>query len=922
MTSDDAHHGQPPGAAAGANASAPGGRGDPADPCACGALPPDAAAPYVPDDPAGFYADIIRQLDLNLELREPELTRREQLGVGGTAAVHVAEDHILGRHIAVKTLLPELSFSRDQIERLTLEAQAAAQLEHPNIVPIHALGASPTMGFYFTMKRLRGDSLRHIINELAQRNPAYSKEYTHSKLLAIFIKICQGIAYAHSKGIMHRDLKPENIRIGSYGEVTIIDWGLVREVNAPTPTKRYDAQAARQADRQERGVQQGQLKLTTSNPTINGQLCGTPRYMSPEQADGQIAELDIRTDIYSLGVILYELLTFTNPFSDVTSEDDIINAVTQGEFRRPRQTHVGHTTPPELEAICLKAMSRRKEKRYQTVADLIHDIYAHQEGRVVMAYMASPWVRLKKLCYRNPLKTAILLSATLALCTLTATILTIERLRFKTTIEEAGDKVSQAISLQARLEERLKKEKHDEASRAAPAGQRATDANDDLQNEIDNLFDSANQMLSSISTLSQWRPEVRFWRERIMRERLLFALRHHRLAEVERWLRQMRNTFGTNLEKCSPEMLGIIRGVEIARRGDCIVTMTTTPHPAALELRPVGHNPENDCLEPLAPLPLESDSPPIPPQVIPKGNYLITARLPGHAPVFYPVFLVHGETRDIVIAIPRAIPENTVYVPDGMTLVGGAVSQLNPKRREYLEGFFISKYEVTFGEYLEFWKSLTDPQARIDCMSRIHFQALNDLAVNAWSPEGRLNPGFAPDRPVVGISHQAAMAFCTWKSQALNRPCRLPTAAEWEKAARGADGRDYPWGNSFRSTYTYTFENAAVREAVGLWAPPGAMPFDQSPYGVFDMAGNVREWTGSKFPDGTSFNQIKGASSATTKRYLPLDSSDDTPLAPSDVGFRFLLPVQPDDFQYPAPAPPPPAAPADVPFPVPAPVRP
>ncbi len=862
-------------------------------------LPPDAAAPFQPANPATFFEGILQHLDLKLEIKEPELSNKEQLGIGGTGVVCVAEDDILGRTIAIKTLLPELSFSQDQIERLALEAQAAAQLEHPNIVPIHALGVSPTLGFYFTMKLLRGDSLRRVITELAQRNPAYTKEYTHSKLIAIFIKICQGIAYAHSKDIMHRDLKPENIRVGSYGEVTIIDWGLVRKVNAPTPTRHYASTVKPATSQKSSESFLGQIKLATTNQTMDGQLAGTPRYMSPEQAGGQISELDVRTDIYSLGVILYELLTYVNPFADVTAEDDIINAVTSSEFNRPRHTYIGRSTPPDLEAICLKAMARRKEDRYQTVADLIHDIYAHQEGRPVTAYTASPWIRLKKLCQRNPLRTTMLFSAVLSIAILMTTIYYIEQQRFKSALAEVTTKVNNAVNLQTVLEQRLKKDKSEDVWRFDATVARATDANEDLQNEIDNLFDSANLLLSSISTLSQWRPEVRFWRERIMRERILFALRHHRLAEVERWLRQMRNTFGTNLENCSPAMLNIIRGVEIARRGDCIVTMTTTPVAATLDLRPFRCNPDTDRIEPLDSMPLESNTPPIPPQVIPKGNYLLTATLPGLPPVIYPFFLEHGETRDIVITIPKAIPENTVYVPDGIAKIGGSVSSLNPKRKEYIQGFFIGKYEVTFGEYLEFWNALTDPQEKNDYMSRIQFNADNYIAVNAWSPEGKLNPGFSSDRPVIGISLQAAMAFCDWKARMLNRPCRLPTATEWEKAARGADGRDYPWGNTFRPAYAYTFENTAIREAYGAWAPPGIVPFDKSPYGAFDMAGNVREWTGSLFQDGTPFYQIKGASSATTKRYLPLDSSDDTPLTPSDVGFRYLLPVLPEDFAHP-----------------------
>ena len=177
-----------------------------------------------------FYSSEIKRLGLNMEIAEPHLTAIDKLGQGGSGEVTESYDEILGRTVAVKTLHDELKEHPKLVERMIREAQAAAQLEHPNIVPIYALGVSPTKGVYFTMQRLRGDSLRHIITQLALKHPAYTWEYTPSRRLSIFIRICQGVSYAHSKGILHRDLKPENIRIGNYGEVTIIDWGLVREM--------------------------------------------------------------------------------------------------------------------------------------------------------------------------------------------------------------------------------------------------------------------------------------------------------------------------------------------------------------------------------------------------------------------------------------------------------------------------------------------------------------------------------------------------------------------------------------------------------------------------------------------------------------------------------------------------------------------
>ena len=156
-----------------------------------------------------------------------------------------------------------------EIERLVREAKAAAQLEHPNIVPIHSIGVSPSRGVYFTMKRLRGDSLRHIVNQLSQRNPAYTRVYTGSVLMSIFLKICQGINYAHSKGIIHRDLKPENILVTRYGDYPkIIDFGL------------SDTDSI----------------LTGKEPG------GTLLYAAPEVVAG--GEADALSDIYSLGRIM------------------------------------------------------------------------------------------------------------------------------------------------------------------------------------------------------------------------------------------------------------------------------------------------------------------------------------------------------------------------------------------------------------------------------------------------------------------------------------------------------------------------------------------------------------------------------------------------------------------------------------------
>ena len=192
---------------------------------------PPSSEPYdpenpPPENPSEFLKEKSESLHLNLAVEESQLKNIKKLATGGTGEIYSAWDDTLGRTIAVKALTPRYQYTAEQMVRLVREARTAAQLEHPNIVPIHTLEISPTRGIYFTMKRLRGDSLRQIITQLYLRNPGYVKEYTEAARLSIFLKICQGVRYAHNNGIIHRDLKPENVIVGNFGEVTIVDWGL------------------------------------------------------------------------------------------------------------------------------------------------------------------------------------------------------------------------------------------------------------------------------------------------------------------------------------------------------------------------------------------------------------------------------------------------------------------------------------------------------------------------------------------------------------------------------------------------------------------------------------------------------------------------------------------------------------------------
>ena len=545
--------------------------------------------PVAPSNPDEFMHGVLDEMGFRYVSSEPMLENIQPYAHGGTGEIFTAQDGTLGRTVAVKTLRPRHQYSIDQIERIVREAKAAAQLEHPNIVPIHSLGVSPSRGVYFTMKRLRGDSLRHIVTQLSLRNPAYTRVYTNSVLISIFLKICQGMSYAHSKGIIHRDLKPENILVGNYGEVTIIDWGLVKKMDMSSsphvpgrhkpPAPRVDLGAAEGGARQKEArpsaaaTAGAAVSLPSGNLTKNGQLNGTPRFMSPEQVNGDVDDIDTRSDIYALGIILYELLTFRNPFEELVEEDEIFSAVSRGKYQKPRQTERKYSISPELEAICLKAMAVNKEQRYQAVGELLKDLMAHQEGLPVSAYTAPLHVRIAKFSKRNPIKTSAILSCVVAIFVYLMVSSFLDSLYFKRTMKQVQVSVATAEFKLDNLDKRLEKEA------ARPLGgatsgdaeeELTSERYDELHDEIEGHFNEANLLLSSVTGLHHGAQSViQNWRERIMTAQIEFCLKHKKIKELRKIRSIMSAAMGGDLEAYSYKMRTLIHDMETALQGVC-----------------------------------------------------------------------------------------------------------------------------------------------------------------------------------------------------------------------------------------------------------------------------------------------------------------------------------------------------------------
>lgn len=298
-----------------------------------------------PDLPEDFQNSFDRYVDF------------QNMGGGGNGILRSCWDSVMGRPVAMKTLLPQLAKEKDHRRRFLREARVTAQLQHPNTVPVYDIGLDTDGCLYFTMKRIAGDDLYHITKLLKENDEFAVSEYTLERLLDILIQTSQALAYAHSHGVIHRDIKPENMWVGRFGEVVLLDWGVAKVWGQSDDTSEEAHSLV--------GASEEQLQTLTRS----GQRPGTPLYMSPEQVLGH-KYVDERTDIYSVGVVLYELLTFSEPFRGPNIRgtfDQIVN----DKPVPPRERAPERRIPRFLEQICLKAIEKDPGKRFQTMLELI-----------------------------------------------------------------------------------------------------------------------------------------------------------------------------------------------------------------------------------------------------------------------------------------------------------------------------------------------------------------------------------------------------------------------------------------------------------------------------------------------------------------------------------------------------------------------
>lgn len=319
-----------------------------------------------------------------------ELTIGAEVAQGGMGTVFEARDTSLGRTVDLKVMRGDLA-AASRLHRFFREAEVLALLEHPNITPVHCFGRDGTGRPFYSMKLVRGATLRQILDRLRMEDSEALSRFQLVQLLSIFQKVCDAVAFAHSKEIIHRDLKPENVMIGEFGEVLVVDWGLAKMMSRTTGTAENDDADA----------------FWRAELTMEGAVIGTPTAMAPEQASGRVIQHDHRTDIFGLGGILYQILTLRRPILAQRESEGAKDAegsyiprpVFDDEDDRPSRVRDRFRLlqcprgriPAPLCAVTRKAMAVRPEARYQTVKELQADIAAWQNGYVAIAEAAGWW---------------------------------------------------------------------------------------------------------------------------------------------------------------------------------------------------------------------------------------------------------------------------------------------------------------------------------------------------------------------------------------------------------------------------------------------------------------------------------------------------------------------------------------------------
>ncbi len=719
----------------------------------------------------------------------------EEIGRGAMGVVYKAKQRSLGRFVAVKVLPANLTLTQRQIDRFRREAFAAGRLQHPGIAAVFTVGDEKGT-HYFAMELVDGRNLAEelvrlrsdlgVSTERANLPSTHDSDYFRT-VAEIVRQAADALAHAHQQGIVHRDIKPSNLLLDSGRRLKVVDFGLARD--------------------EEQG------SLSTARDGV-----GTPHYMSPEQAHAATHTVDNRTDIYSLGVVLYELLTLTRPFEGTTSRE-VIERILRKE--PPRIRKLNKRVPRDLETICMKAMARKPKSRFRTADELRDELARFLAHEAILTHPPTLAETVSRALFarRRPLGAlaGTVLAALLAVSFALERRDRVERERLEAQIRLALDSggidslpVPELLQLRS-LADRFRK----------------------VRSENEVVAAESNDPLVRLER------EMEILRKRIIEEGKgdLALAKDWRLPEGTREFHLLRG-LRTLLEGSHlfPEDVELARSAAIESVFPTLSVQAKGPGgedvPAIVSLRRI--NPLTSVVEDsvlLGPTPLAQA--PVQP-----GYYRVVVVFESGG--FRELICSPGPASSRIDLIARK-RENEAAISEGMVRFDSG-SYLFPDDAEgdwhlegqtiALPGYYLDRHEVSNTEYHGF-------------VSETGHEAPSYWHLVPDTEEFLARYG---DRPVVGVSWEDAVAYAEWCGK------RLPTAAEWMRAACGQENRALPYaaaqdgpvrGNVHHQLGSVMSETGWWQEYLSRSAPVDSHPEAATPDGLFHMFGNVIELTES-----------------------------------------------------------------------------
>ena len=710
------------------------------------------------------------------------------LGRGGSATVERVLDARLGRILARKRSGSRLADAPQQAERFASEARLQARLQHPCVVPVHELEPDEDGHLCFTLSEVQGRTLREEIGRLhaVSSNRGWGQTpdgLSLRRLVDALARVAETVAFAHAEGVVHRDLKPANVMMGPTGELLVLDWGIARVLGEAGPA---------------------------------GRIEGTPAYMAPEATrGGGLAAPAL--DVFGLGAILYEILSGRPP---VSAQDPRQALAEAAACAPPPPGRVGGPeAPTELSALCQRCLAPRPEDRPDSalaVAQVCRawlDGVARQEAALEAVEAAAARLRGGD-----------------------------EALR---AAEEAQGRAREALRGVMPWEPEDRKLEgwalEDEARRHLEAATRARA--------------EAEALLETAVALAPEQHEARAALAELHGAALV-------QAEAAGDLRAARDALGRlrgDVEALPPAHPGRASGAALLT-GDGWLTLHTDPPGATVILERYEARGRRSVPVPLG----EIGRTPLVERRLPAGSYRLRLLHEGRHEVLYPVLIGRMERwtnapdpegASVPVPLPPlgALAEDHVYVAAGPFISVGDPEdgRLAVARRAWLPGYVITRDPITAATLLGALNAMVaegqEQLARAVVPRRPSHTPgadLDPLFDRDAAGRYQLGPG-APDRaldlPITMLDHRGATALARWMSSR-GRAWRLPSASQWEKAGRGADGRKYPMGDTLLPRWTWCRGSAP---AVSGPAPVDQLVLDLSPYGLRGASGNVRTWSAS-----------------------------------------------------------------------------